>query len=500
MARIQNDWAVTAALALALPFSAGASTLAERIDQLLASTAASRRANWGIEAIDLATGRELVSHNAGRHFIPASNTKLFTTSLALTRLGPEYTFLTRVMATTIPDANGRIAGDLRLIGHGDPNLSPRPIPYKPGPFTGDPLSAIDDLAAQLAARGIRRIDGNIIGDDTWYVWEPYAPGWSLDDPQYEYGAPVSALTINDNVQSLTVNPGARDGDMAALTLNPALEYYTTENQVRTQSGPRRIHFERAATSRVLQLWGTIPIAGAAEELGLGIADPAEFAALALKQALEDRGITVAGDAIARHLEPEDLPDLTQGPPPQPDEGIELAARTSAPLIEDLRITDKVSQNLHAELALRAVGRALRNVGSREAGAAEMKTFLDEIGIDPDAVILNDGSGLSRMNLVTPTAVTMLLRHMYASPLRDQWVSLLPVGGEDGTLDKRFVNTPLAGRVHAKTGSVAHVSALSGYIERPGGWLAFSILVNNFGGQAGDIRKVMDEVCAILAGE
>jgi D-alanyl-D-alanine carboxypeptidase/D-alanyl-D-alanine-endopeptidase (penicillin-binding protein 4) len=179
-------------------------------------------------------------------------------------------------------------------------------------------------------------------------------------------------------------------------------------------------------------------------------------------------------------------------------GVELAQRVSAPFIEDLRITAKVSQNLHAELALRAVGRARRNLGSFEAGVAEIQAFLAEAGIDPDAYNLADGSGLARLNLVTPASVVKLLRFMYASPARDHWISILPVGGQDGTLSARFPETAAAGRVHAKTGSLAHVSALSGYVERPdGGWVAFSILVNNYNGRAADVRGVLDRICTLI---
>lgn len=500
MARIENDWKIkTSAVAvlLLLPFGAAGASLAERINKLLDSTPASRAAFWGIEAVNLATGKTIVAHNSGNFFIPASNTKLFTASLALTRLGPDYRFQTRVLADAQPDSLGTIQGDLRLIGGGDPDLSPRPIPFQQGPYTGNPLAAIDDLADQIAAHGVKRIEGSVIGDDTYYVWEPYAPGWAIDDPQYDYGAPVSALTINDNVQTLTVQPGAVAGDISALTLDPPVEYYTIQNRVATGPGPRRIHLQHSPASRVIQLWGSIPPGADGEDLGLAISDPAEFAAMALKQALESRGITVTGKALARHLYPDDVADLTQAPAPDADPGMELARRVSAPLVQDLQITAKVSQNLHAEMALRAVGRARRNVGSREAGLAEEKAFLTEIGVPPEQVILNDGSGLSRANLVTPAAVVGLLRHMYESPLRDQWVALLPIAAQDGTISTRFVNTPLAGRLHAKTGTVAHVSALSGYIERPRGWVVFSIFVNNFGGSTGDIRNVMDSICALI---
>jgi D-alanyl-D-alanine carboxypeptidase/D-alanyl-D-alanine-endopeptidase (penicillin-binding protein 4) len=231
---------------------------------------------------------------------------------------------------------------------------------------------------------------------------------------------------------------------------------------------------------------------------LGVADPARYAAWAFRQALEERGIVVGGGAIARHLYRDEPADLKQAPSAADISGVELARRASVPLIEDLRVTDKESQNLHAEMALRAVGRARRNVGSIEAGLEELRTFLADAGIDPASWNINDGSGLARLNLVTPSTVVKLLRFMAASPARDAWISLLPVAGRDGTLSARFGDSPAAGRIFAKTGTVSHVSALSGYARRPdGSWIAFSILANNYNGPASEIRGVMDSICALL---
>ncbi len=490
------------ALALNLPaaIDLSAANLAERIDQLIAASPAARAAFWGVEVVDLGTGKTVYSLNPRSFFIPASNTKLFSTAMALARLGPDFTFRTRVLSASAPDSDGRLQGPLRLIGGGDPNLSPRLLPYRVGPAGGDPLAAIEELAGQIAARGVKRVDGDIVGDDSWYTWQPYAGGWSVDDPVYDYGAAVSALAINDNIQALNIEPGAREGEMAALQLNPPIEYYQIDNRVTTVAagGVRRVRYERQAGSKELKIWGTIPLRNPGESLQLGIDDPAEFAALALRQSLEERGITVTGSVMVRHQFPNEVSDLAQADAPAAQDGIELAAHTSAPFLEDLRVTDKVSQNLHAEMALRAVGRARRNIGSREAGLEELKTFLGEAGIAADEWHLDDGSGLTRSNLVTPQTVIKLLRYMYSSPARENWISLLPVGGQDGTLSSRFPDPAVGGRIHAKTGSVAHVAALSGYIARPNGeWLAFSILVNNFNGPGGEIRGVMDRICALI---
>ena len=487
------------ALLLIFALTSSAATLAQRIDQLIAASPAARAAFFGVEAVDLVKGKTLVELNPHSFFVPASNTKLFTTSMALLRLGADYRFRTRVLADAAPDSEGRVSG-VRLIGGGDPNLSPRTIPYQVGPVTGDPLVAIEELADQIAAKGVRRVEGDIVGDDRWYTWEPYAGGWSVDDPLYDYGTAVSALTVNDNTQFVNLQPGTSEGQTAVIALNPPMEYYHIENRLVTvaKDGVRRVRYERQPGSKELTIWGTIPLGNPGQTLALGIDDPAEFAAMALRQALEARGITVTGKATPRHQFPSEVADLTQADAPAMDPGVELASHVSAPLIEDLRITDKVSQNLHAEMALRAVGRARRNIGSREAGLEEMKSYLAEAGIGADDWRLGDGSGLARTNLVTPDTIVRLLRFVYDSPQREKWISLLPVGGQDGTLRGRLSDPAVGLRVHAKTGTVAHVSALSGYLQRANGdWVAFSILVNNYNSQSAEITAVMDRICALI---
>ena len=481
-----------AAAVLALTAHLPAASLPQEITRLLDAAPAGRTAFWGIEIVDLASGKTLYTRNADRLFVPASNAKLFTVAMALARLGPRLRFQTRVLADAPPDAEGLLRGSVRLAGGGDPNLSARAIPYRVGAAIGDPLAAIDELAGQVVARGVKRIEGGIVGDDTWYVWEPYPEGWAIEDTQYDYGAPVSALSLNDNTLSLTVRPAGRAGDLAEVSLQPPLEYYAVDNRVRTvdAGSPRKIQVDRAPGTRQVRIWGEIPLRDSGEEFSLAVEDPAAYAALALRRALEERGVVVAGGASARHLFP--------GGAAAPQAGVELAARESAPLLEDLRITAKASQNLHAELALRAVARSRRGEGSREAGLAEMKAFLTEIGIGPEAYNFSDGSGLARLDLVSPAAVIRLLHAMYTSPQRDDWIGLLPVGGEDGTLQSRLGSGPAAGRIHAKTGTLSHVSALSGYAERrDGSWVSFAILVNNHNGQAAEVRGIIDRICTLI---
>jgi D-alanyl-D-alanine carboxypeptidase/D-alanyl-D-alanine-endopeptidase (penicillin-binding protein 4) len=325
-------------------------------------------------------------------------------------------------------------------------------------------------------------------------------GWSVDDPLYEYGAPVSALAVNDNAFALRVRPGARVGDPGVIVLDPPVEYYAIDNRVRTSrlGVERKIHVERNASREQLRVWGTFPLRDRGETVLLGVADPALYAAKAFRQILEQRGIAVSGGLSARHLFANEVADLAKGPAARPPSGVELARRASAPLLESLRIIGKVSQNLHAEMMLRSVARERRGIGSQEAGLEELETFMAEAGLAPESYNLVDASGLARLNLVSPTAIVRLLRYMYSAPEREEWMSLLPIGGQDGTLSDRFGEPGAAGRILAKTGTLSHVSALSGYARRgDGAWLAFSILANNYNGPAADIRGVMDRICTLM---
>jgi D-alanyl-D-alanine carboxypeptidase/D-alanyl-D-alanine-endopeptidase (penicillin-binding protein 4) len=466
-------------------FAAGvlsAASLQQRLDRIVQETPATARALIGVEVVDLESAHSLYAWNAAHFVVPASNTKLFTTALALTRLGANYRFETRVLAMNPPGADGYLAGDLILKGSGDPSLTGRPIPYSKDAHRGDALRAIEELADQIFARGIRRIDGDIVGDDTAYAWEPYPPGWSADDAIWDYGAPVSALTLNDNMIRVTLTPGEKAGDPARIALNPPLEYLWIDNQVRTAL-ETAIQAYRAPGAAQISLTGTI--ASPVTET-LAVDDPARFAACALADALTRRGVAIGGRPVARHRAADD-------DTPRPAEPIILASRTSPSLEELLRVTDKVSQNLYAEMALREAGH-----GSRHAGLEEMKAFLAGAGADPKDYSFEDGSGLSRLTLVTPHAITQLLAWMYRSPNRDVWVSLLPVGAEDGSLRHRFGGLAAAHAIHAKTGSLSHVSALSGYAIVKGRHpLAFSIVVNNYNTPASEVVQVIDKIAVAL---
>jgi serine-type D-Ala-D-Ala carboxypeptidase/endopeptidase (penicillin-binding protein 4) len=470
-----------ALLLAAIPCAAA--DLPHTLDALMEASPVAR-ASVGIQVVDLRTGTALYSHNAERLYLPASNMKLFTAALALERLGPEYRMTTRLVHAP--------SGDLILVGGGDPSMSGRAYPYQKDTPATNPLHAIEELADQAVAAGIMRVDGDIVGDDQLYPWAPYPPSWTVDDLIGEDGAPVSALTVNDNTITLAIHPAARAGDLATISLEPAFEYYAVDNRVLTVAGEKeaRIRLTRMPGSRQLLVWGTIPSAGATARETVAVDDPALFAACALYDALARRGVAIRGRPVARHR--------AVSEDPWPVEGDVIATRTSPPMIEMLRVIEKISQNLHAELMLREVARVTRGAGTRESGLQELAQWLTSIGIKTEEWRAEDASGLSRNDQVSPRAMTRLLSHMAASKNAAAWLSLLPVGGEDGTLANRLCCVSDGRKVRAKTGTLARAVALSGYADsRTRGRLAFSILVNNSSAPPADVRAWVDKIALTL---
>ena len=454
-----------------------AQTLQQRIDRLVEAGPGKYFA--GIQVFSLDTKKILFQRNDDSLFMPASNMKVLTTALAMLRLGPDYRFTTRLVREP--------AGDLVLIGSGDPSLSGRVYPYTKDSGSGAPLRTLEALVDRAIASGLTRVDGDVVGDDRLYPWAPYPPSWTEDDMMREYGAPVSALTLNDNSIALTIRPGDEEGDAARLSLSPAIEYYAIDNRIVTvaKGGEARIRISRGLNSRQLLLWGSIPVRHAAVGEALPVDDPALFAAQALYDILTRRGVAITGKAIARHR------SVTDDYDPGPSE--ELAARVSPPLVQLLQVTDKTSQNLHAELMLREVGRVMRYTGTRESGIEEMAALFKEAGVPATDARVEDGSGLARNVMVAPRLMVRILSYLYNSKYKDAWISLFPIGGEDGTLQHRMTS-----EIHAKTGTLSRAIALSGYAQsKTHGWLAFSIIVNSYSAPPADVRKWIDKIALEL---
>ena len=510
--------------------------LPQQIQTLLSDPAAAR-AHWGI-AVTTLTGTPIYSLNEAQLFQPASNNKLFTTAAAMALLGPNQTYSTTVRGI-FNAATGTVQGDLRLIGTGDANLDSNDLPYispalrpKNPQSTPPTLHDMENLAAQLVDRGVQVVTGDIVGDDTDFPYEPYPESWAADDLVWGYGAPVSALTILDNQLRLTITPGKITGAQghqafpaATVTLDQFnVPYYTVQAEVETRlpKSPDGVQVERLPGTRILRVFGSIAEDAHPDVEQVAIDDPALFAAKALHHLLLSHGITVQGSARADHKKVQDgngflselhapggredievAGGLTGGSclstPPLPSER-SLAVVLSSPLAADVTLTNKVSQNLHAEILLRHLGRRVFcGQGSTVEGARMVRAFLLHAGILPDDFIFFDGSGLSAHDLVAPRATAKLLQYATTQPWFPQWKASLPIGGEDGSLASRFPKPPLKDHVFAKTGTLSEARALSGYLDCASGQtVIFSIMVNNHTPGTSADRETMDKIVAAIA--
>jgi len=463
---------------------------------------------WGIYAVVLDSGKPIYALNQDKLFTPASNAKLFTTAAVFGLIGPDYRFQTTVETFGSLDKYGRLNADLVLVGRGDPNLSGRTLPYNlRTERKAPPIQVLQNLADQLVLHGLKYVDGDVVADDSYFVFQRYAEGWSQDDLAREWGAPVSALTVNDNVIFVDVKPADRPGQRAFLNITPFSEYYKIDNRVMTTpqgTGPRTVSINREPGSNLITFWGNIPQDDPGFGEALAIEDPADFTARLFRQLLEERGVTVYGRARTHHMELASTQtfsvtsiasgggDSTRATVPAP---LVLASYQSQPVAQDLRVINKVSQNLHAELMLRLLGKEKGTSGSIEGGLEVLRGFLVNAGIKPDQFVFYDGSGLSREDLVTPDAVVALLQYCHKQPWGQFYEGTLPIAGVDGSLADRFRNLPGAGVIHAKTGSLSHVFSLSGYATTQAGQrIAFSVMTNNTNLPA---KKALDTIDRIV---
>ena len=506
----------------------------EQIAALLADPAVAR-AHWGI-AVTALDGTPLYGWDEGKLFRPASNNKIFTTATAMALLGPEKTFTTRVVGDFDP-ATGTVTGDLTLVGGGDASFGTNDLPFvEPGLRTKNAVKppALADLAAmvdQFVAKGVKRVTGDVVGDDTLFPYEPYAESWGADDQVWGYGAPVSALSIADNQMKLTVTPGVVTGRPGHQTFGAAtvqldqndVAYYTVEAQVETS--PAGTHSdgvaeERLPGSRRIRIYGSIAANAHPDVEYLAIADPAEYAAMALRGMLEQHGVVITGVARAQHQPVRDGDGFLTGlrgadaceaqtvsggecagsclVPIQ--RGQLLASHTSAPLGEDVVLTNKVSQNLHAEILFHQLGRrATCRDGSIVDSARMVRAFLIHAGVDGDDFTFFDGSGLSAHDLVTPRATATFLAFVAKQSWFADWKASLPEGGVDGSLETRFPELPLKGHLFAKTGTLGESRALSGYVDAASGrTVIFSIFVDDHAPGGSADRVVMDKIVAAIA--
>lgn len=445
---------------------------------------------FGVKVESLDTGKVIYENAATKLLKPASNAKIYTGALALDRFGPDHKIRTSFYAEAPIDNGGVIEGDLIVYGRGDPSFSHR---FNDGDYT----KPLEQLVDALASAGVKRIKGDLVGDDSFFRGPPYGSNWSWEDFQYYYGAEVSALTLQENVVDLVLTPGEKIGDPVKITTKPESDYLIFFNRTETvaEGGKRNINVHRPVDQRIVYLTGTLPVGGSAEESVAVHNAPLWFVQL-LKNALEKRGIRVGGETrtinwLDRDVEPFDSSAFT-----------EVAHVESKPMSELVKQMMKPSQNLYAQLLLLQVAEKARTddnkrMTSESVGLAEMKKFLAEAGIGDGDVLLEEGSGLSRGCLLKPASSVLLLKHMSKHRYASAFIDSLPIAGVDGTLRSRFKGTPSEGNLHAKTGTIGYVSTLSGYVTtKAREKLVFSIMLNNFAG--GNARTYTDELGGMLA--
>ncbi len=463
-----------------------------RADALLGAAPASK-GEWGLLIADAESGEILYEQNADKYFVPASNMKLFSTALALAKLGPDFRFHTTVETRGAVSSEGVLNGDVVLVGRGDPNLSNRRFPYQlKEEFDGPPEKALAELADALVAKGIKEISGDVIGDDSYFPRERYPNGWEIDDMVWEYGAAISSIVVHDNTVTLTLTPGELAGSPVHAVVSPATPDFAVKNDVVTSAAEVKsdLTLKREPGANLVVVKGTLPAKSTPRKLVLAIEEPAQHAAATLKRLLEERRIKVGGTARARHEQAEVPGDPTV-----------LAEHVSVPLGDSVKLVNKISQNLHTEMLLRAVARQNGEWSSPDDLMKIPADFYTAAGIVPGDVIQTDASGLSRHDLVTPRAVVALLGFAQKQTWFVPYYESLPVAGVDGTLEDRMKNTPVAGRVHAKTGSVEHVRTLSGFAETLSGRrLIFSFLSNNQGGKGREAADALTGLCVAMIEE
>ena len=495
-----------------------------------------RRGQVGIKIVSLNTGKVVFEENAEKYFMPASNMKNFTVATALEKLTPDYRFVTSVYAPAMPDSSGTIKGDLRIFGRGDVSIS---TAFSDGNY----YKGLDDLAEKIVAAGVKRIEGSIIGDDSYFRGNALPGSWEVDDLQWYYGAEVSALPLNDNAVDLSVTPGPV-GYSCSVKISPYNPVYRIRNQCLTTAAgtPRTLKIEKLLGQNALEITGTLPAGNGGFSGSVTVTRPAELFAALLKQRLEAKGIIVTGQYSTQK------PASGNGAVPEP--AIEIAKLESPPLALIAAKTMKPSQNMYTETLLWTLGEEARKrmappapafpppssisataapspkpafpptsptaaatspsqtpptqiaaprQESSELGIAEVKTFLSGIGIAPDAVLQYDGSGLSRHNLITPSAVVQLYTYMAKqSKFAQAWRDSLTIGGVDGTLRSRFNGTAAQNNIRGKTGTIDQVSALSGYVTTAGGeQLVVSFIVNGVRSTR-DRTGMMDDIVVALA--
>ena len=453
------------------------STLSTQLNQILTD----ERLNGAIAGVSVrssSTGELLYENYGDTRLTPASNMKLFTAGAALETLGPDYRFSTELL-TDGELKNSKLKGDLYLKGKGDPTLLKEDF---------------DELAQSLKDKGVHKIHGDLIGDNSWYDDEPLSQDMVWSDEDNYYGAKVSALTASPNEDYdagtviVEVYPGKKPGDHVDVQLSPSSDVITIENRAKTvKSGEdAELTISREHGSNTILIEGGITKDSSRKREWIAVWDPAQYALSLMKQSLKKAGIKFKGETR-----------LSQ----TPDGATLLIEKKSMPLSDLLIPFMKLSNNGHAELLVKEMGKVKKNKGSWEAGLEVMTNFLKQEGLNTDEMRLRDGSGISHVTLIKPNQLSEFLYHVQDKSWFEPFFHSLPIAGDSerltgGTLRYRMRDTPAEQIVHAKTGSLTGVSSLSGYVDQNDG-LTFSIILNQFV-EEDDIKDIEDEIAVVLA--
>ncbi len=441
----------------------------------------------GIYVRSCKTGETIFKYNESKNLIPASLTKLFTTATALDYLKSDFKYSTKLYLDGDISKDGEFTGNIIIRAVGDPTLSEK--------FGTDINLVLDSWARSISAMGVKKINGNIICDDTYFDAQFYPPGWSVDDLIEAYAAPVSAVSVFDNSIKIKITAGDSVGMKASNSIEPENNFIRVHCDVLTvsQDKPEEISVARNKEFEIIEISGQIPFDSnktSSTTVELPVLNPTEFLLKLFKEHLANNDIVFTGalfDYASAGFELNYL-DLTS-----------LTNYQSPPLASIIRNINTYSNNLAAEMLLKTVGKEGTGKGSFDSGIEMVKKFCSGLGIPSEKLILYDGSGLSRYNLVQPKYVVDLLFKIYFSKQRDVFINSLARPGREGTLKRRITNSSAEKRVFAKTGSMNNVSNLAGYvITADGEYLAFAIMISNFTAPATLAQNIQDLICMRLA--
>jgi D-alanyl-D-alanine carboxypeptidase/D-alanyl-D-alanine-endopeptidase (penicillin-binding protein 4) len=477
-------------------------TLAElqaRIEQIVRQPALDP-GFFAVKIVSLDTGTVIYEQNANKFVRPASNMKLYTVAAAFDRLTPDFHFITSVYAKEKLD-DGKIKGDLIIYGRGDPSIAAR--------FNnGDYFKGINNLADRIVAAGVKRVKGDLVGDESYFNGDSFGSGWEWEDLQWSYGAPVSALSVNDNAIDLTIKPADKVGAPVVITTGPpATSFMTIANRATTvaRGSKSDLEIHRGVGANMLEISGTLAVGDNAFTGSVAIPDPALAFVSMLRDTLVQRGVKIDGRVrtVNARTGGSMVPIASQSASAaQPSAPVEIASLQSVSFSVIAAHTLKPSQNLYTELILRTLGKLTAtnpHQSNENAGLDAVRSFLRQAGAADNETHLNDGSGLSRNDMIMADATVELLtfmsKHRYFAQFRDA----LPIAGVDGTLRSRMRGTPAEGNVRAKTGSLSSVASLGGYVTTAGGErLVFSMMLNNYPDAAAVRRDSIDAIVVLLA--